>query len=199
MIFIYIEQNSFRGNEDMSIFKITLLGDAAVGKTSLRKKFMGLGFKNDYMNTIGAEFSVYKSKYQDEEVTLHIWDIAGAKNFSSIIRTYYAGTTGAILAFDIARHDSFVNLSHWISELITNNGRRHVPIILVGNKSDLRDRVEEPVPIEFGLAYAQELSDIFGFEVPYVESSALNGNNVHFIFTELIKRIHETELANALA
>ncbi|MFV2014680.1 MAG: Rab family GTPase, partial [Candidatus Heimdallarchaeota archaeon] len=88
---------------------MTLLGDAAVGKTSLRKKFMGEGFKKSYGMTIGADFAVYKMA----GYTLHIWDLAGQIRFSRILKAYYVGTVGSLIVFDVTNKESFHNLPSW--------------------------------------------------------------------------------------
>jgi len=172
----------------MSIYKITLLGDAGVGKTSLRKQFMGEGFKQSYAMTIGADFAVYKI----DDYILHIWDLAGQIRFGSIIESYYIGTVGSVLVFDITREESLDNLASWIGELMKHNSDKIVPLILVGNKADLRNKVDNPVDIGFATEYAEELSDWSRFTVPYFEASALTGLNVENVFTTLVEEINQS-------
>lgn len=159
------------------------MGDAAVGKTSLRKNFMGESFKNSYAITIGAEFSVYKI----QDYTLHIWDLAGQIRFESVLQGYYKGTLGALVVFDISNRKSFDNLPHWINGLENNNGL--VPLIIVGNKSDLREHSNSEVTKEEAEAYAKTISEWGNVETRYVETSALLGENVDFAFQTLIEAV----------
>ena len=96
---------------------------------------MGEGFKKSYGMTIGADFSVYKI----DDYILHIWDLAGQVRFSQILKEYYIGTVGCLIVFDITNPDSFQNVPTWIEQLVKNNENKIVPIIIVGNKADLRE------------------------------------------------------------
>ncbi|MHA1347857.1 MAG: Rab family GTPase [Candidatus Heimdallarchaeaceae archaeon] len=120
------------------IFKISLLGEGAVGKTSLRRIYLGESFKEGYMMTIGADFAVKKMSLNHVEYTLQIWDLAGQQRFSAVREVYYRGTAGALLVFDISRPETYEVLPNWLHELIRNNKNRIVPIVLIGNKADLR-------------------------------------------------------------
>ncbi|MHA2028424.1 MAG: Rab family GTPase [Candidatus Kariarchaeaceae archaeon] len=170
------------------MFKLTLLGDAGVGKTSLRKKFLGDSFKQDYLMTIGADFSVYRMG----DYTLHIWDIAGQLRFSKILGGYFRGTLGSLLVFDITRKETFKNLPNWIGNLLQHNGNQVVPFVIVGNKSDLRAQTTEPIDPLDAIQYADTLTEWSKFRVPYIETSALTGLNVEMIFSELVKTINES-------
>ncbi|MHA2250407.1 MAG: Rab family GTPase [Candidatus Kariarchaeaceae archaeon] len=171
----------------MPVYKITLLGDAAVGKTSLRKKFMGEGLKSNYGMTIGADFAVYKM----DDYTLHIWDLAGQIQYSTMISMYFRGTLGSLLVFDVSRKDSFSNLPRWINELIKNNENQLVPLVVVGNKTDLRNATWDALQPNEGIEYANSLSEWANFEIPYIETSALTGLNVDLIFKKLVEKIDQ--------
>ncbi len=168
----------------ISFLKITILGAAAVGKTSLRRRFMGEGFQRNYSMTIGADFSVYKM----DRYILHIWDLAGQMRFGSIIQQYYAGSVGSIIVFDITRPESFENLDQWIKALIDNN-KRIVPIMLLGNKADLRGSEPDEISMEDAEDYAEALTEWSGIKVTYVEASALSGLNVDTAFVRLVREI----------
>lgn len=146
---------------------------------------MGEGFKKSYGMTIGADFAVYKMG----DYTLHIWDLAGQIRFSKILKAYYIGTVGSLLIFDVTQKESFHNLPSWIGELVRNNNNQIIPMVIVGNKSDLRDNSKDPVTIEEIQHYLKKLSDWTKFEVPYIETSALSGLNVQDSFQDLVKRI----------
>ncbi|MHA1707549.1 MAG: GTP-binding protein [Candidatus Heimdallarchaeaceae archaeon] len=171
------------------IFKITLLGDGAVGKTSLRKTYLGEGFKDGYSMTIGADFAVKRLRIDDQDFVAQIWDLAGQQRFSAVREVYYRGTSGCLLVFDISRRSSFENIPSWIAELLKNNSNRVVPIVLIGNKSDLRSTAKDPVMREQAEEYAHSLTSWSGFTVPYIETSAKTGENVDEAFKTLLKNI----------
>ena len=95
------------GAGQRKIFKITLLGDGAVGKTSLRKTYLGEGFKDGYSMTIGADFAVKRLRIDDQDFVAQIWDLAGQQRFSAVREVYYRGTSGCLLVFDISRRSVF--------------------------------------------------------------------------------------------
>ncbi|MCG3227660.1 MAG: GTP-binding protein, partial [Candidatus Heimdallarchaeota archaeon] len=173
------------------IFKITLLGEGAVGKTSLRRRYLGESFKEGYMMTIGADFAVKKMNLNQTEYTLQIWDLAGQQRFSAVREVYYRGTAGALLVFDISRPETYEILPNWLHELIRNNKNRIVPLVLIGNKSDLRDSTPYAVPKDYAMEYADQLSQWSGFYVPYMETSAKTGLNVEQVFSLLTESISQ--------
>ena len=171
------------------IFKVSLLGEGAVGKTSLRRRYLGEGFTTGYMMTIGADFAVKKLTIDDIEFTLQIWDLAGQQRFSAVREVYYRGTSGCLLVFDITRPDTYEAIPNWLHELIRNNKNRIVPMILIGNKADLREQNPYSVPPEYAQEYARSLSEWSGFDVPYIETSAKTGQNVQAAFETLARQI----------
>ncbi len=171
------------------IFKIVLLGDGAVGKTALRTRYLGEGFKKSYSMTIGADFAVKRVNLDGTEIVAQIWDLAGQIRFQSVREVYYQGATGALLVFDITRTETFENIPNWITELLENNKNRVVPMVLIGNKSDLRD--ENSITKEAGEEYAKSLSSWSNFEIPYVETSAKEGSNVEEAFHTLLRNIEQ--------
>lgn len=171
------------------IFKIVLLGDGAVGKTALRHRYLGEGFKQSYSMTIGADFAVKRVDLDGEEIVAQIWDLAGQIRFQSVREVYYQGATGALLVFDITRSSTFESIPNWITELLENNKNKIVPMVLLGNKSDLRDTTDGAISRESGEEYAKNLSEWSTFEIPYVETSALSGDNVDEAFAILLRNI----------
>ena len=143
------------------MLKVTLIGDGAVGKTSLRNRYMGRGFRQDHLMTIGADFATVEKEIIYNERTYNcifqIWDIAGQKRFSDMRARFFHGSMAAIAVFDITRPDSFQNIRVWIEEIWKNNGKGAIPIVLVGNKSDLRDR--KSVSSKIAEDYAKALSE----------------------------------------
>ena len=172
-----------------NIYKIILIGDGGVGKTSLRSRFFGEGFKAQYMMTIGADFAVKRHNIDDQEYILHFWDLAGQPRFKDIRSSYYDNVNGIILIFDLTIPSTFSNIPNWITEIMQNGkgDPRDLPIVLIGNKLDLRG---EPgimtVSTEEANNYASELSKWSNKEIKYYETSALVGLNVDAAFRSLI-------------
>lgn len=155
-----------------------------VGKTSIRKSYLGATFDKNYNVTLGADFAV---KRVGTDV-LQIWDLAGQPVYAAVRSEYYKGAEGIILVFDITRPQTFANVPHWLNEMVGVSNKL-VPIVLVGNKVDLRDSTDTPINENAGTKYALELSKWSGYKVPYIESSALTGENIDKIFTDLISEI----------
>lgn len=165
-------------------FKTVLIGDGGVGKTSLKRSYLGLDFIDNYQMTIGVDVS---SKKLGKNI-LQIWDLGGQRGFQQIFGDYFAKTEGAVVVFDITNPKSFENVNKWI-EMITIEKKQMIPTVLVGNKSDLRNRGLFEISYLQGLDFAKELSNNSIFEIPYIEASALTGLNVSHIFESLVTTI----------
>ena len=172
--------------------KLILCGDGAVGKTALRERFLGRGFSSSYLQTIGADFAstekILDIDGQKKSVNYQVWDLAGQTEFATVRGTYYEGCFGSLMIFDITRPASFSNLPTWIEELWSNSGRGPVPIVLLGNKADLKDQFPEHVREDAINAFVAEINQkIAGakFECVYLETSALTGKNVEKAFDTL--------------
>ncbi len=167
--------------------KIVLIGDGGVGKTSIAHRYLRKGFNYEYKQTIGVDVyskrSIINIKNYKINISWVIWDLAGQPKFREVRKEFYRGAKGAILVFDISRRETFDNILHWANEFLHNSGR--YPVVLVGNKVDLRDKVSDPVSPEEGEKLARTLSKIFSIKVPYIESSALLRINIDTIFDEI--------------
>jgi small GTP-binding protein len=173
----------------VKIYKTVLLGEGGVGKTALRYRYLGQGFKENYSMTIGADFAVKRQEMAAGDVTAQIWDLAGQPQFANVRSVYYKGAVGALLVFDITRPDTYKILPTWLNELIQHNNETLVPVVLIGNKADLRGSSEDEVPFEAAAEYAKALSDWSGYSVPYLETSAKSGHNVDLAFVQLFNNI----------
>ncbi|MFX0090537.1 MAG: Rab family GTPase [Candidatus Hodarchaeota archaeon] len=173
--------------------KITLLGDGAVGKTALRERYLGKGFSGSYTMTIGADFASKRQLVDNENLIFQIWDLAGQPRFESVRDIYYKGATGALLVYDITRRESFENLNVWLNELWSNNGKGKVPVVILGNKHDLRTTGDPTqVSYETAMELIENLSEKTkeaGFSLSYFGTSALTGKNVTEAFEELGRKI----------
>ena len=164
------------------IFKIILIGDTSVGKTNILTKYLSDEFDPNSKATVGVEFGTKNFKIENKIVKVQIWDTAGQERYRSITNAYYKGAKGAFIVYDITKKTSFENIEKWLSDLKTNSDK-NLSIVLLGNKSDLVDKRE--VTIEEGKEKAEK--NKFAF----IETSALNGNNIEKAFTELIMEVYQ--------
>ncbi len=169
----------------MFVFKIVLMGDGGVGKSSLRRKFMGKTFTRQYIMTIGADFSVKMVDLGREKVKFIIWDLAGQPHFREVRAGFYRGARGALLVYDITRRETFENAPFWMEEFLKNSGEEGLAAILVGNKIDLRTGGQGEVSTEEGRSMREELERRFKIPVDFIETSAKTGQNVEKAFMRL--------------
>ncbi|OLS17054.1 MAG: Transforming protein p29 precursor [Candidatus Heimdallarchaeota archaeon LC_2] len=167
-------------------YKTVLLGDSKVGKTSIKRSYLGFDFIDNYEMTIGMEIST-KSL---ERNILQIWDLAGQRGFNKIFEDHFKHTQAVVIVFDITNPKSFENIDKWI-EMITIKKNELLPTVIVGNKSDLRGRTDEEVSYKSAMDYANYLSNNSIYEIPYIEASALTGLNIAYIFEHLIYTLNE--------
>ncbi|MHA1206122.1 MAG: Rab family GTPase [Candidatus Hodarchaeales archaeon] len=172
----------------MTVLKIVLCGDGGVGKTAIRERYLGKGFKSQYLLTIGADFAMRDDKIGTTPIRYQIWDLAGQQRFDAVREVYYKGCVGALLVYDVTRPDSYFNTPKWINELWGNNGRGRVPIVVVANKIDMRELSDDTVSPEQGRVFTNRLTDLTkseGFECSYIETSAKSGVNIQSAFALL--------------
>jgi small GTP-binding protein len=170
------------GNRDY-IFKVILIGDGSVGKTSLIRRYMEGRFKRDYLPTIGSQIYTKRIVGEDETaVTLVVWDISGQPAFSAIRPEYYKGAAAILLVYDLTRPETFHHLDSWLNE--TKKYLPNAQIILIANKSDLGGN--RKIDTRLGEEYASKIN------APYLETSAKEGNNVSETFAVLADRLVAT-------
>jgi small GTP-binding protein len=163
------------------LFKLMVIGEGAVGKTTLVNRYVTGTFERDYKTTIGSQFAVKLAHISPPEseyatgIKIQAWDVAGQARFKAVRKMYYSGAAGIIIVFDVTRRRSFTELSKWIEEADESIGTR-VPILLVGNKTDLPDRA---VPADEAKKWAEDNGFL------YLESSAKTGEGVADMFTVL--------------
>ena len=158
------------------LFKNIVVGDGGCGKTAVVVRFSQGYFLEQYKLTIGVEFAVKTISIKDEiKVKLQIWDTGGQERFQYVRPLYYRGAMGAILLFDLTNRESFDHIPKWIEEVKNNAGE--IPMLLVGNKSDLLN--ERSVSRQEAEAFARE------FQLYYIESSAKDGTGVGDVFAIL--------------
>ncbi|HEX9709736.1 MAG TPA: Rab family GTPase [Candidatus Thermoplasmatota archaeon] len=163
--------------------KICLLGNPAVGKTSLIRSFVYETFEDEYISTIGSKVSKKEVEFYEEDskkyyqVAMIIWDIAGQQTFKHVKQAYYRGAKGALVVCDVTRVTTLQSLEDWIKSLFEVVGP--VPIVILLNKTDLIDQ------IKFSLADVQDLAA--RYRAKTMLSSAKTGKNVERAFMDLAK------------
>ena len=159
-------------------FKIVVIGDPSVGKTSVIRRFSENKFSQSYLPTIGADFNLKVIELAQAQVIMTVWDIGGHDRFDSIRTFYYSGAHGGIIVFDMTREDTFKNVKKWEEDIRTGAGEK-IPLILLCNKSDLLEQGE--VTESEVQKIAEEL------KIPYFKTSAKSGLNVQESFEQMAK------------
>ena len=120
------------------LFKILLIGNSGVGKSSLLLRFSDDTFTGNFMPTIGVDFKIRTLEVDGKTIKLQIWDTAGQERFKTITNSYYKGAHGIIVTYDVTDKESYKNIDNWMNE-VEKHASDNVSRILVGNKSDLED------------------------------------------------------------
>ena len=162
-------------------YKIVLIGDANVGKSSLLSSLMH--DKRPVSPTIGVAFAMKKIMVDKKEIILSIWDTAGQERFRSIVPIYYKNSIGCVCVFDVTNKISFINLKYWINDYIQHDPGENIKIMIVANKCDLDKSLwctsEENIKI-FAAQYGCE----------YFLTSCTSGENVYEAFYKLAESIN---------
>ncbi|MCK4370652.1 MAG: GTP-binding protein [Candidatus Lokiarchaeota archaeon] len=158
-------------------FKILLLGDASVGKTSFTKRYCYNIFNPSERLTIGVDFHVKTIELNDRRIKLQLWDVGGEERFRFLLPTYCLGANAAFLLYDITRPSTLDNISEWITIVRQKGGP--IPIMLVGSKLDL-EKAQRQVQRDYGIQIAEK-NDMASF----VEISAKENANVDDAFKVL--------------
>ncbi|MFO7794949.1 MAG: GTP-binding protein [Promethearchaeati archaeon] len=161
-------------------FKFIIIGDHEVGKTSIVRRFVENKFTHDYRATIGLNILTHSINFLDNDVKLSIWDIGAQKYFRRFRNTYYIGAQATFIVFDLTVRQSFENVITWFQEIDKFLNTEDLPIIIVGNKSDLKD--ERVVDYQEGVELTNSLSERGIKNISYIETSALTGENINDAF-----------------
>lgn len=175
---------------------MVLIGDSGVGKSNLLSRFTRNEFNLDSKSTIGVEFATRSIQVDAKTIKAQIWDTAGQERYRAITSAYYRGAVGALLVYDISKHQTYDNVTRWLKEL-RDHADANIVIMLVGNKSDLRHL--RAVPTEEAKQFASTSSpqsvlssrhetDYWTGEnnLSFIETSALDASNVELAFQNIL-------------
>lgn len=169
-------------------FKICVIGDGYVGKTSVRRKYLGQGFRSNYIPSLGVDFAQKTVMHGDDSVRLVIWDIAGQTQFQSLRRRYYEGCSGLVLVYSVVDRESFDSVTKWLVE--AKGYMKDLPtLIIIGNKIDLRSYHprDDIISYEEGLEFTKKISERLETPSIFIETSALTGENIDKAFDQLTR------------
>jgi len=167
------------------LYKVVVTGDSGVGKTNIITRFTTNEFHMENKATIGVEFGHAEVVLPDNtKIKVQIWDTAGQERFRAITRGYYRGAVAALVVYDITKAATFRNVEKWLQELQTH-ADADIVIMLVGNKSDLRSQRE--VATEDAKRFAEKN------KLLYIETSALDGENIKEAFHKVVAATKEVQ------
>ncbi|XP_030586579.1 ras-related protein Rab-3D-like [Archocentrus centrarchus] len=164
------------------MFKLLIIGNSSVGKTSFLFRYADDSFTSAFVSTVGIDFKVKTIYRKNKRVKLQIWDTAGQERYRTITTAYYRGAMGFLLMYDITSQDSFFTVQDWATQIKTYSWD-NAQVVLIGNKLDLEE--DRQVPTENGQRLAKEL----GFQ--FFEASAKDNINVKQVFDRLVDVICE--------
>ncbi|PSK44717.1 hypothetical protein B9Z65_8926 [Elsinoe australis] len=183
------------------LFKVVLIGDSGVGKSNLLSRFTRNEFNLDSKSTIGVEFATRSIQVDAKTIKAQIWDTAGQERYRAITSAYYRGAVGALLVYDISKHQTYENVTRWLKEL-RDHADSNIVIMLVGNKSDLRHL--RAVPTEEAKQFASKAATYQNEKekkdrltpnpgennLSFIETSALDASNVELAFQNILTEIY---------
>jgi small GTP-binding protein len=170
------------------VLKVCLLGEAGVGKTSLLYRYMEDKFRTDFKSTLGVNLLKKTVKIDDKNIAAQVWDLGGQDSFKKLRKLYLEGADGALVVFDVTNQESFDKLDDWVSIFREVHGSK--PLILIGNKIDLEDRIKiKPKNAE---KYAKDN------KMRLILTSAKTGENVENAFVDLISTVIKIKESDTL-
>jgi Ras-related protein Rab-6A len=169
-------------------YKIVVIGDINVGKTSILSRFRYGSFEQSYMPTLGIDFFTKNLFYEDKTIRLILWDTAGQERFRSLIPSYLKNADCIIIVYDITNKDSFNSLAHWLDDA-KNNTVEGTIFVICGNKIDLKEK---------RVVTNEEIDEYIKKEnLLYVECSAQNGEGIKELFNLIAKNLGESNFAKS--
>ena len=158
-------------NNIVAEFKVVFIGDGSVGKTTFIKRHLTGEFQKPYIPTQGAEVYPLDFTTNHGKVRLHLWDTAGQEKFGALRSCYYVDSKAAVIMFDLTQGTTYKNVPQWHKDLtrICEN----IPICLVGNKADVKDRKVKARNINFHRKHNLQYYDVsaksnYQYEKPFL-------------------------------
>ena len=181
-----MDNDDFRKNSfDFDLrFKIMVIGESKVGKTSVIKKYTQNKFGGVYLTTVGVDFQDKIINIDDKKIRLQIWDTAGQERFRNITKNYFNSSNGFLLIYDITDKDSLEHLNFWSAQIQLNAPEKS-KCVLVGNKCDLEG--SRAVSTEEGKIYAEKN------KIKFFETSAKDGTNINEVFEYIANEIYKEQ------
>ncbi len=175
--------------------KVVLIGDVITGKTSILQRYCDNTFSPHCKVTIGVELELKRITVDGESMQLMFWDMSGSPLFQNLRMHYYENSDGIVLVYSVIDRRSFENTSKWLSE-VHDALSRYPPILIVGNKIDLRDKCPktEQVTTEEGIIFTKSLMEM-GVQCAFVETSASTAQNIDHAFSELVRMILKSDIS----
>ena len=164
-------------------FKLIIIGDIGVGKSTIINTLVNGKFKENYQATIGFDIFKYRSKVEDVIININIWDTCGLIDFSACTNNFFKEATIAIIVYEIDKRKSFENIPNWVN-LLKSNTQPDTIIFIVGNKSDIEEKRE--INNEEGIEYTK-LNDFNLF----IETSAKENTYVKELFEQALAQLYE--------
>ena len=176
------------------VFKVLLVGDMGVGKTTLLESFAEKEFNPHKTSSIRTDYKLRSLNVQGNPVRLHIWDAAGHDSHRTLTSQFYRDAVGALIVYDITKEESFTNLDQWF-QVLDRNCSKDLPKVLIGNTNDL-DKCNRAVDAEEGAEYSRNLGKL---KPPFLEISAMNEQDAEKAFVMLVNEILSNPLYSSQA
>ncbi|XP_067161505.1 ras and EF-hand domain-containing protein-like [Apteryx mantelli] len=168
------------------IYRLVLAGDVGAGKSSFLLRLCTNEFRGDIPTTLGVDFQVKQLLVDGEQTTLQIWDTAGQERFQSIAKSYFRKAHGVLLLYDISSESSFLRVRQWLEDIKASE--RPLPLMLVGNKIDLRPGLPEAAGVH--TTHGEKLA--MAYSALFCETSAKDGTNVVEAVLHLAREVKRT-------
>lgn len=167
-------------------YKMCIFGDGGVGKTTLINRYTSGKYNEGFKMTIGVDFYTKNLEIEGKRVYLQIWDFGGEHQFKHLFPNYVIGSSGGIFMYDISRFSSLTNLDDWLEILkkAPDEEQQHMPILLVGGKSDLDKDNKRVIKSKYADEFRKK-RNLFGF----IECSSKTGKNVDYLFDVITRKM----------
>ena len=179
--------NESGSSSNIENYKIAIVGNQHVGKTTILSRYKYETTDNTYAPTVGIDFLTKNVFLEDKTIRLIMWDTAGQERFKSLIPSYLKNANCVILTYDVTDKSSFASLSKWLTD-VKDNVVNGTFIILCGNKIDINNK--RVVPKEDAEKFAEENG------IAYIETSATTGQGINELFNTIINSFCEVPIVN---